>query len=241
MDVNIHPTKREVGFLNEEEIFEKICTAVSKRLGEGDSSRRFTVQMLLPGAKPIEASTSATDGAAKRGGVASNYLVRTDPQSRKITSMFSTQPGGGQSQRGQGEQEGEAEEYDIVERERQSIKLASIRELRDEVMEVAHNGTIPPSLENRSSLSRVLTSPPSTFDFFPHALTMIELTELFANHTYVGMVDGWRRLAAIQHGVKLYLVDYGAVWYPLPFLAQNERLHNLSNFILIAVTNSSTN
>ena len=41
----------------------------------------------------------------------------------------------------------------------------------------------------------------------------VELTELFANHTFVGIVDGWRRLAAIQHGVKLYLVDYGAVWY----------------------------
>src|SRR5271156_2171821 len=42
---------------------------------------------------------------------------------------------------------------------------------------------------------------------------MIELTELFANHTFVGIVDGYRRLAAVQHGVKLYLVDYGAVWY----------------------------
>jgi DNA mismatch repair protein MLH1 len=37
---------------------------------------------------------------------------------------------------------------------------------------------------------------------------------LFANHTFVGIVDGWRRLAAIQHNVKLYLVDYGAVLYP---------------------------
>src|SRR5271163_2207030 len=46
----------------------------------------------------------------------------------------------------------------------------------------------------------------------------VELTELFANHTFVGIVDGWRRLAAIQHGVKLYLVDYGAVWYYLPNL-----------------------
>ena len=40
-----------------------------------------------------------------------------------------------------------------------------------------------------------------------------DLTELFANHTFVGIADSWRRLAAIQHGVKLYLVDYGAVWY----------------------------
>lgn len=29
----------------------------------------------------------------------------------------------------------------------------------------------------------------------------------------MGIVDSWRRLAAVQHGVKLYLVDYGAVSY----------------------------
>src|SRR5436305_5352725 len=37
------------------------------------------------------------------------------------------------------------------------------------------------------------------------------LTEIFACHTYVGLVDDFRRLAAIQAGVKLYLVDYGLV------------------------------
>lgn len=65
VDINVHPTKREVGFLNEEEIFEKICSAVTKLLGEGDSSRRFTVQTLLPGAKLIEASASQDQGCRK--------------------------------------------------------------------------------------------------------------------------------------------------------------------------------
>jgi hypothetical protein len=32
------------------------------------------------------------------------------------------------------------EEYEIVEKDRVPVKLASIRELRDEVMDVAHNG-----------------------------------------------------------------------------------------------------
>jgi DNA mismatch repair protein MLH1 len=38
-----------------------------------------------------------------------------------------------------------------------------------------------------------------------------ELTEIFASHTFVGIVDERRRLAAIQGGVKLFLVDYGMV------------------------------
>ena len=35
------------------------------------------------------------------------------------------------------------------------------------------------------------------------------LTEIFASHTYVGLVDPRRRIVAIQGGVKLFLVDYG--------------------------------
>jgi len=73
----------------------------------------------------------------------------------------------------------------------------------------------PSSWKQKFALSRTSPHLPLLL-IFRLALMMIELTELFANHTYVGMVDGWRRLAAIQHGVKLYLVDYGAVWYPLP-------------------------
>jgi DNA mismatch repair protein MLH1 len=37
------------------------------------------------------------------------------------------------------------------------------------------------------------------------------LSEIFAAHTYVGLVDSARRISAIQSGVKLYLVDYGMV------------------------------
>lgn len=140
VDVNIHPTKREVGFLNEEEIIEKLCSAISKRLGEGDTSRRFTVQTLLPGAKPIEAT--AVPETQRKGSIASNYLVRTDPQTRKITSMFATQTASQSQSQLEGEGQGQGE-YQIVERERQSIKLASIRELRDEIMAVAHNGSSP--------------------------------------------------------------------------------------------------
>jgi len=37
------------------------------------------------------------------------------------------------------------------------------------------------------------------------------LTEMFASHTYIGLVDERRRIAAIQAGVKLYLIDYGMI------------------------------
>ena len=122
----------------------------------------------------------------------SNYLVRTDPQARKITTMFTSQT---QSSIPDTSTE---EEYETVQRDPVKIQLASIRELKKEVMHVAHNG-----IPLRSTLT-------------------IELTELFANHTFVGIVDAWRRLAAVQHGVKLYLVDYGAIRYPTYILIQSQ-------------------
>lgn len=42
-----------------------------------------------------------------------------------------------------------------------------------------------------------------------------ELTEIFKSYSFVGIVDERRRLAAIQSGVKLYLVDYGRACFEL--------------------------
>jgi DNA mismatch repair protein MLH1 len=38
-----------------------------------------------------------------------------------------------------------------------------------------------------------------------------ELTDVFSNHTFVGIVDDLKRIAAIQSGVKLFLIDYGMI------------------------------
>jgi DNA mismatch repair protein MLH1 len=41
VDVNIHPTKREVNFLNKDEIFEMVCECLREELGKVDRSRTF--------------------------------------------------------------------------------------------------------------------------------------------------------------------------------------------------------
>lgn len=45
MDVNVHPTKRQVHFLNEELITERIADAVQVCLAKGNASRRFEYQV----------------------------------------------------------------------------------------------------------------------------------------------------------------------------------------------------
>jgi len=166
VDVNVHPTKREVNFLNEDEIIEKICADIRTKLANVDTSRTFMTQTLLP----IPAGTPKPKPYE-------NNLVRTDAKLRKITSMLPSTGTRSSESPGPNESRPNGMEYEFSDREPVTCRLMTVKELRQEVRDDMHN----------------------------------ELTEIFATHTFVGIVDERRRLAAIQGGVKLFLVDYGMV------------------------------
>jgi DNA mismatch repair protein MLH1 len=193
VDVNVHPTKREVNFLNEDEIIELVCTEIRSKLAEVDSSRTFLTQSLLPTVPTIQSlqddrnepkrgteTTPKTPATAKKP--YENNLIRTDSKVRKITAMLAPSPrdpsNPNASETGNHTTTTLLEEglqYTTTDRQPLRIALSSIKTLRATVRAEMHN----------------------------------TLTEMFATHTYVGLVDERRRLAAIQSGVKLYLIDYG--------------------------------
>ncbi|RVX66833.1 hypothetical protein B0A52_09563 [Exophiala mesophila] len=188
VDVNVHPTKREVHFLHEDEIIELVCSDIRERLSKVDTSRTFKTQTLLPGVGPVTSASPRTsilqeevessDSQPRRQSTNrrpyENNLVRTDSRLRKITSMLppaltTTSSGDTLTDQTDGIQ------FATTSREPVNVRLTSVKDLRATVRESMHNA----------------------------------LTEVFASLTYVGLVDTNRRLAAIQSGVKLYLVDYG--------------------------------
>lgn len=60
MDVNVHPTKREVHFLDEEEIVQAICNYLEGKLSHADQSRTYMVQTFLPGAGTTSAENDTS-------------------------------------------------------------------------------------------------------------------------------------------------------------------------------------
>lgn len=201
IDVNVHPTKREVRFLNEDEIIEMVCEEISSSLGKVDTSRTFMTQTLLPGSiVPVirpsmpQGESSGSPEPGVRGSTWTprpmtskaasqkpyeNNLVRVDSRARKITSMLPPSIPRDPTAPETTIQEAGAEEfnYEYTDREPTLCRLTTVKELRANVRNMMHN----------------------------------ELTDVFASHIFVGIVDERRRMAAIQSGVKLYLIDYGCI------------------------------
>lgn len=221
VDVNVHPTKREVHFLNEDEIVDLICEEIRVRLGKVDTSRNFMTQSILPGVtvptiSPGKFSGTLTRSPGNDGCNASstmktpssiraltssrpyeNNLVRTDASARKITSMFqplNTQNESAQSSSRQDSNTADAERgMSEVEEEtggaqpEDSMQYVYI----DREPTICRLGSVK---ELRAEVREQVHS---------------NLTDVIATHTFVGIVDHARRLAAIQSRTKLFLVDYG--------------------------------
>lgn len=307
VDVNIHPTKREVRFLNQDEIIEKIALQLQQTLMQIDSSRTFKASTILTGSQSINntkkiASNSIFSNSIHKPTInkAKRYehnLIRTDSKQAKITTFMKNNQtdlllknNNSQSLTGfsdtlvnkrknpseslkklfvpedapeslyeasttiqdiDGNEDNDEPistnikkpmnansdlEMTALESSLQSTERPTT--LVDLSSESITNATGKYVITNRKRVNVNLSSIKELCEEVDNSLHT-ELTNIFANLTYVGVVDFERRLAAIQHDLKLFLVDYGALTYELFYQIG---LTDFSNFgkIYLQVDNTET-
>ncbi|KAJ6493696.1 histidine kinase-like ATPase [Mycena vitilis] len=196
VDVNVHPTKKEVHFLNEDAITDQISDTLQRSLASQSHSRVFEYQTLLTGglAEPEQSTSKKRKGkerardededviepkltpATAPKKTLSQYKVRTSLQDRTLESMFPVvNPTRiGEASSGKGKSADTSKSREIKESE---CILTSVKKLRQNAIKGKHK----------------------------------QISEILEKHTFVGIVDLNKCLSLIQHSTKLYLVNHGAL------------------------------
>ncbi|XP_054718998.1 DNA mismatch repair protein Mlh1-like [Uloborus diversus] len=141
VDVNVHPTKHEVRFLNEEEIFEKLQQGVDAKLLGSNTSRSFLTQTLLPSTAvsvsecTVQSTKSVDQPKEKDKKIYDHQLVRTDSKEQKLDAFFKAP-----STSSPVSVNGINNSEDLP--ERSEILLTSVLQLRKEIQDECHAGLL---------------------------------------------------------------------------------------------------
>ncbi|KAI0646384.1 DNA mismatch repair protein MutL [Trametes meyenii] len=215
VDVNVHPTKKEVHFLNEDTIIERIADVVQEALIGQSQSRVFEYQTLLTGGI-AEHPSQKVKGKRK----AREDEDAGDNGDTNIEGQDGA-PGGSQAPAAVS-QSAKRKVYS-QHKVRTSLKDRTL----DSMFPVAHPshqtgsgdggsgaGTpaTPPTLRNREVKESqcYLRSVRDLRDAVLKARHN-QLSEILTKHTFVGVVDAARCLSLVQHGTRLFLLNHGAL------------------------------
>ncbi|KAI8147032.1 histidine kinase-like ATPase [Fennellomyces sp. T-0311] len=186
VDVNVHPTKREVHFLNEEKIVDSITSTLQEQLEGANFSRTFYTQTTLPGASQIEEDQPSSSTPTTTKKVADYNLVRTDNRETTLDTF--------------------------VQHQHNTPLAATSAAAGNDHMDVDDEGSSRRPMQSQREKKLMKDMPFSKVHLLRSAVKKSEhpgLTKVFRDHKFVGCADD--TLALIQHDRDLYLVNYAVV------------------------------
>ena len=201
VDVNVHPTKKEVAFLGQELIIERVCRAVEEVVLSNNNTRTFAMhQSLLPGASAPDTAKTEKGGAAGGEDATTKQptagekpakkpydprkLVRVDARNPagSLEAFVMTKPGAGKRANDDGLPGGAQAAAAEVQAQRAKRRRAD--EPAEPACDLTSVQELCAAVERRTHQG---------------------LLEVFQHHTWVGMAD--EVFGVLQHSTKLYLVN----------------------------------
>lgn len=184
IDVNVHPTKKEVCFLHEETIIAKIRTRLDELLQGKSETKIFLSQSILPGAtKPSLLDDSANTSQLNRSRDLDKtfypkQVVRTDTNLQRLDKFFapSTLTLTPVSQEMEGDENLEPNSTIIETGPRKKVELHSVKLLQEEIVNACSS----------------------------------DWKKIFEDLVFVGHVD--RGKVLIQYDTELYLLETEVLW-----------------------------
>ncbi|KAI8334638.1 MutL-like protein 1, colon cancer, nonpolyposis type 2 [Chlamydoabsidia padenii] len=212
VDVNVHPTKQEVHFLNEEWIVNSIKEVFHELLENANTSRTYYTQSLLPGAPATNADNSLFQQPSNK--LAVYHQVRTDSKSTTLdsfldrpTTSYDTSQKRTQTQLDLDQLTEPDDGFDID----ANNNTGDITSMDVDPVEQTQQGEALPTVKKQNKRERVEVTLSSILNLRKNVKKNehIGMTELLSNHTFVGCVDD--TMAIIQHQTSIYLVNYAVI------------------------------
>ncbi|XP_036357554.1 DNA mismatch repair protein Mlh1 isoform X1 [Octopus sinensis] len=218
VDVNVHPTKHEVHFLNEDSIIESVQKAVETKLLGCNSSRTYFTQALLPGVttnldtEPKKTSEGSNQGDNNPPKVYAYQMVRTDSKEQKLdaflnkpssfTSIMKTYPVSEDVEM----TADSATKSDSKTPKKENVEMQPSKK-RMKLESNVQSPTIPVRKASENEPQRRSIKLTSVLELKKDFQENYHqgLREMLQNHKFIGCIN--EELSLMQHQTKLYLIN----------------------------------